>query len=97
MTIGPYGTILVADQRNNRVIVLDSELTTGRVLLKHDRLHSQKEPQRMCYVPQKQLYVIGQWKRRSHGMFFIFALNKNRGFDCNTAYISRTSQTYYIM
>ena len=61
VAVDSHGNILVADQINRRILLLDAQLTLGRVVVDADQLNY-KQPWRLCYKEQSGQLLVGLWE-----------------------------------
>ena len=67
--------IFVADYDNDRVVLLNPQLDEHQILVNRDQ-HQIDEPQRLCYVREKQMLIVGQYG--SPSSVSLFSLSKHR-------------------
>ena len=60
LSIDEDGNIFIADNNNDRVVLLNSRWTDVQILLNRDQ-HSIESPRRLCYIQEKQQLIVGQW------------------------------------
>jgi len=61
VAVDSHGNVLVADQYNRRILLLDAQLTLGRVVVDADQLNY-KQPWRLCYKEQSGQLLVGLWE-----------------------------------
>ena len=59
LSIDEDGNIFIADNNNDRVVLLHSRWTDVQILLNRDQ-HSIESPGRLCYIREKQQLIVGQ-------------------------------------
>jgi len=59
LSIDEDGNIFIADNNNDRVVLLHSRWTDVQILLNRDQ-HSIESPRRLCYIREKQQLIVGQ-------------------------------------
>ena len=72
LSIDEDDNIFVADWSNDRVVLLNPRLDEHQILMKRDQ-HQIDGPQRLCYVREKQMLIVGHESSVS-----LFSLSKHR-------------------
>ena len=75
LSIDEDDNIFVADFNNNRVVLLNPRLDELQILVNRDQ-HQIEGPQKLCYVREKQMLIVCQYRPSSS--VSLFSLSKHR-------------------
>jgi len=74
LSVDSEGRVLVADRRNHRILLLNSELQLQRVFIHTDSQVKLRWPERLCYDELRSQLYVAHGSRKLHGIW-LFSLH----------------------